>query len=598
MFSPHQRPALLSALAALLVYAVTLGGTYVYDDLYIVQLDPRLLEASRWGEYWTRDYFYGGADNLYRPLVSMTYAVQSKLHGNGDRSAWAFHFVNWLLHAGVSAAVAELARRMSRGKNGIALLAGLLFAVHPVHVEAVANIVGRAELMCGLGIVLALALFLRPLTPRRALGIWACFVLAMLSKEQGILLPLLLIAAIPLRQRLLGDPSRALSPASGDAATGDSPRASTAPGATAVAGATDTAGASGAAGANEAPRATAPADVLPYASAATRDARRLAGPAMLLVLLLLWSMAAYILVRERLLKFWWDRSFLDASINPLVLSQGVDRALMPLALLGRYLALLVAPTRLLLDYGGGVIGHQARFDDPYLYLGLIAAFAWVSAGALAVLKRAWAVALCLFAMAVLWGLVSNALTLIGTIFAERLMYIPSVFACVLAAMLLARLPRRAMLTIAAVVIALYSVRTVTYAWRWNDRLRLFDATVAEWPQSGRLELLRGEELRRRGMLEEAGRALARARELEPTYHRVWITSAIVARDAGRLDLAEEYAARAQQLAPSAGGQQLLSDIRTARAATRPTTSQAVQPPAAPSTVTPAPSAAPATEPAR
>src|SRR5688500_4775125 len=74
----HWRPALLAALAALVVYAVTLGGTYVYDDRYIVLADPRVDDVSRWGEFWSKDYFLGGADNLYRPLVSMSYALQAK----------------------------------------------------------------------------------------------------------------------------------------------------------------------------------------------------------------------------------------------------------------------------------------------------------------------------------------------------------------------------------------------------------------------------------------------------------------------------------------------------------------------------------------
>src|SRR5678815_4434191 len=87
------KPATISAMAALALYALTLGGTYVYDDRYIIQGDSRISDVWRWGEYWTKDYFNGGADNLYRPLVSMTYAVQVKLHGNSERAAWAFHLV-------------------------------------------------------------------------------------------------------------------------------------------------------------------------------------------------------------------------------------------------------------------------------------------------------------------------------------------------------------------------------------------------------------------------------------------------------------------------------------------------------------------------
>ena len=61
--------------------------------------------------------------------------------------------MNILWHAGVSVLVALLVRRWSG--DTAALVSGLLFAVHPVHVEAVANIVGRAELMAALFAVLA-----------------------------------------------------------------------------------------------------------------------------------------------------------------------------------------------------------------------------------------------------------------------------------------------------------------------------------------------------------------------------------------------------------------------------------------------------------
>src|SRR5262249_54509832 len=86
------RPAMAAALLALIIYALTLGGTYVYDDRYIILSDPRIQDGSLWRQYWTKDYFNGGADNLYRPLVSMSYAIQAKLHGTGEtargRSTW------------------------------------------------------------------------------------------------------------------------------------------------------------------------------------------------------------------------------------------------------------------------------------------------------------------------------------------------------------------------------------------------------------------------------------------------------------------------------------------------------------------------------
>ncbi len=191
-------PAAFSAALALALYAVTLGGTYIYDDSFLIGLDDRVQHPKLWGQFWTHDYFNGGIDNLYRPLVSQSYGLQWWLHGNRP---WAFHLVNLLLHAGACALVAEFARRLVDWRVG--LIAGLLFAAHPVHAEAVAGIVGRAELACAVGVVGAMVLFLhRPMTRWRALAIFGLCLVAVLSKEQGLLLPLLLGALVPVRKAM------------------------------------------------------------------------------------------------------------------------------------------------------------------------------------------------------------------------------------------------------------------------------------------------------------------------------------------------------------------------------------------------------------
>ncbi len=522
VFSRDTMPAVASAALALALYAVTLAGTYVYDDLYIVQRDPRISDVKLWPQFWTKDYFNGGADNLYRPLVSMTYALQAKLIGNAERQAWTYHLINWLLHAAVCAAVAELARRMTND-SGVALIAGVLFAAHPVHVEAVANIVGRAELMCALGTLCALILFIPPLTIARSFAIWGCFVLALLSKEQGMLLPLLLLAAVPLRRHV--------------------PVAATA---------------------DDLPAQPS----LDYFNPSRHQRDR--APAMTLILLLLWTLAAYIFFRERILKFWWDRSFLDYTINPLVRSHGLlDRALMPYVLLGRYVALLVAPIHLSIDWGGNLIGAHVRFSDPYLYLGLIVGNAWAVACVLAIVKKRRTIAFCLFAAAAMLGMVLNAVTIIGTIFAERLLYIPSAFLLIVAAILLSRLPRGVL--VSAMIVTLMTLRTVTYAWEWNDRLRLYAYETSIFPQSNRLQILLGEELDRRGRSAEALAVLAIARELDPNYYRAWMLSAIVARNAGDLEAALCLARRAHQLEPTDASATIIAEVSAKLAATRPAT---------------------------
>src|SRR6185437_765477 len=82
---------LVVALLAFAAYAITLGGTYIYDDVAVVHDDPRVLQPSKWVQLWTKPYFAKSVDQLYRPLVSMSFAIENWMHGD---KAWIFHLVN------------------------------------------------------------------------------------------------------------------------------------------------------------------------------------------------------------------------------------------------------------------------------------------------------------------------------------------------------------------------------------------------------------------------------------------------------------------------------------------------------------------------
>ena len=508
------RPALASALLAAALFAVTLGGTYIYDDLYIIGVDTRLKDPAQWGKYWTKDYFNGGVDNLYRPLVSMSYAIQWWLHG--DRP-WAYHLVNVLLHATASACVAELARRLAGTRP--AYVAGLLFAAHPVHVEAVANVVGRAELACGAAVAGALLVFARrPLTVRRAVAVWALLVCAVLSKEQGLLLPPMLVALHLLDRGR----RRAFEPLAPPLGQPDDPDDE-------------------------------------------RKAMRT------LVLLVCWTMASYIVFRENILKFWWDRVFLDPTQNPMVEAHGRDRLLMPLVLFGRYVQLLIVPHKLSIDYGGRVIGSVARLNDPYLWTGVVAAVAWCAAIVTAVIRRNGAVTFCLLCFAMVYGLIGNIVTIIGTNFGERLMYLPSAFFLILVGIAVARLRQRALPAAMVVVMSLACLRTFTYAARWNDRLAFHQSQVRAQPTSVRVHLLLADEWIRRKEYARADEVMATAREVQPDYSRAWEQSAAVALLLGDVDRAEKLARRAVEIDPIMGMSQIWTLIAERRAATQPST---------------------------
>jgi tetratricopeptide (TPR) repeat protein len=115
-----------------------------------------------------------------------------------DGSPLGFHVTNVLLHAGASLLVAMLlAGLVSRPA---ALVGALIFAVHPVHVEAVANVVGQAELLAAVAVLLACLLYLKgagwegAMRGLRLAGITCLYLLGIGAKESAATLPALLFA--------------------------------------------------------------------------------------------------------------------------------------------------------------------------------------------------------------------------------------------------------------------------------------------------------------------------------------------------------------------------------------------------------------------
>jgi hypothetical protein len=481
--APRRRsrwPWMISAALAVVLYAHTLGGTWVYDDRFHAHDDPRLRQAGGWREYLTEGYVPGGVDHLWRPLVSLSYWAQWQL--TGER-AWPFHLVNVLLHAAASALVAQFARRLCRSDR-VGAIAGMLFAAHPVHVEGVAYLVGRAESLCAIGTLGALTLILAPLTRRRVLAIVACTAVAVFSKEQGLLLPPMLAAVYWLRRTSSPSP-------------------------------------------------------LP-------SSERAAG--QLLVILLLFGLSAYVAYREHILPWYWETRLLDYATQPMIHSGPRDRALIPVALLGRAVALLAAPVKLSPEYGLAVITSRQSWFDPYLYVGAVAIVAAVAGALVAWRRRAWAVLLLLFCAGLTYFMVSNV-KIIGVVFAERLLYLPSAFVLILLAMAVARLPRRESAVVVTVLVLAWGVRTVTYAARWNDRLAFYEKSVEEHPRSARLRVLLANELIARRDFDAARRVIDGGLEVAPDYWKLWVIAARIAIEQGRLTPVPNMIERAWELDP-------------------------------------------------
>jgi hypothetical protein len=157
--------AALAAAAAVVIYVPSLGNAFALDDGTIVERNPAAHSIPAALRAFDRSYWppENGAGQ-WRPLVILSFALDWQLsRGN---PAW-LHAVNVIWHAAATAAVVLVAAPYLTEAG--ALVAGLLFAVHPVHVEAVANLVGRAELMAGLFLFLSI-LVARAVRRRRGDG--------------------------------------------------------------------------------------------------------------------------------------------------------------------------------------------------------------------------------------------------------------------------------------------------------------------------------------------------------------------------------------------------------------------------------------------
>ena len=156
----RSRRWLLPATVALLALAAcitSIGHDFTYDDRYVIMMNDRVHSLRGFWRFFAQSYWppkFGG--DGYRPVVILLFALQWVVGGG---AAWVFHLTNIVLAVATALAVYWMALALLPPIG--AWLAAALFAVHPVHVEVTGNMVGQAELMVGLSLVVAIGLYLR-----------------------------------------------------------------------------------------------------------------------------------------------------------------------------------------------------------------------------------------------------------------------------------------------------------------------------------------------------------------------------------------------------------------------------------------------------
>uniref|UniRef100_A0AAY4EF07 Dolichyl-phosphate-mannose--protein mannosyltransferase n=1 Tax=Denticeps clupeoides TaxID=299321 RepID=A0AAY4EF07_9TELE len=203
----HSR--ILVGLLALVCFINSYDGEFVFDDSEAIVNNKDLHPSSPLNNIWTNDFWgsnlsSNSSHKSYRPLTVLTFRMNYLLAGG--LHPVGFHVLNIALHCVISALMIDVfailiggltydskGRRLNQVPRS-SLLAALLFAVHPVHTESVAGIVGRADLLCALFFQFSFLAYCRAFrggNDKTFSVSWvaASFLLcaaAMLCKEQGI----------------------------------------------------------------------------------------------------------------------------------------------------------------------------------------------------------------------------------------------------------------------------------------------------------------------------------------------------------------------------------------------------------------------------
>lgn len=191
-------------LLCLLVFARGLMGDFVMDDWPVIKENSKITDTKYIPNYFTSGVWANtdlseqtgvGGHSLYRPLFLLTLNISHLLWGD---NAFAYHALNLTLH-GINTILVYLlisgffssASRMTAG------MAAAIFAVHPVHVESVAWVAGISDPLVALFLLGGFLLHRRSQQQAdrlSAIGVAACYALALLCKETAILFPLILLS--------------------------------------------------------------------------------------------------------------------------------------------------------------------------------------------------------------------------------------------------------------------------------------------------------------------------------------------------------------------------------------------------------------------
>ncbi len=426
-----------------IIYGNSINHDYALDDDIVTRLNSYVQK----GFGGIPDIFSHGMlkgfnninDRLspYRPLSLMSLAIEKQFFGNNPV---AHHFFNVLFFAVCVVILFLLLRRLFPQAHILfPFVMTLLFAAHPIHTEVVANIKSRDELLGFLFVILSLWFLMKQIAEGQdakfPLAALVCFFLSLLSKEST----LTFVAVIPLLLYFFTKISR-----------GQLVRMS-----------------------------------LFYAGAAV------------LYLLLRFAVQDNVPSTDEQM---------DIINNTLAAAPDLShRYSTAVEIMGKYILLLIAPVTLSSDYSFAQI-PVVGWTDWQAWSSLLTILLLIVT-ALLLFRKKDPLSFCILYFFITMAMVSNIFMMIGATLAERFLFTPSLAICVGAPVLLVRILRndeknisfnsaKAFLGVTAVILILFSVKTIARNTEWKNNFMLFTAGIKNAPNSASAHSSYASELRR------------------------------------------------------------------------------------------------------
>jgi hypothetical protein len=439
----------------------TVHNDFVYDDHEAITNNEAAHGLANTKLIFTTPSWWSASVTYvrhYRPVTTWTYALNYSLHG---LEPLGYHLFNNILHGLVSGLV-YLVLVVSGVALAPSLMAAALFLVHPVHVEAVAWVNCRADILAGGCMLLSLFFHIMAQEAERkravlVVGSFVAFILAGLSKETGFMTPFVLLAwDVVVRDRV---------------------------------------------------------DVRKtWGRLRTSDWKEYL-PHIIILGVFIWSRAEFVGGAAE--------ATVSKMASPLGEAGFFQRLFTGSYVIARYIWLLLFPVRLSVDYSPKEISLVNSFFDLRALLGLGILMAY-GATVLLTLRRSRHVSFLLLVAAIILAPGANILFPVGTIMAERLLYLPALAVCVPLAMGLWALHHRVKrswvtLLLLVLLLAAYGMRTSLRNRDWQTEETLFRSALAVSPRSAMAHKNLASVLHEKGLYGEAIPLAEQAVQIVPEF---------------------------------------------------------------------------------